>query len=79
LSASEVSTPRVVSLADAASYAGVPTGTLRHYIRTGQLPVYRFGPRLIQVNLDDVDAFRQPIAAAQSAAKTSHKGRRNER
>ena len=51
--------PRYAPLIEAADYAGVPVSTLRHYVRTGQLPAYRFGKRLLQIDLNDIDRMRQ--------------------
>jgi excisionase family DNA binding protein len=53
-----------VSLADAAEHVGVTTRTLRRWIAAGTLPAYRVGPRLVRVNLDDLEELMRPIAAA---------------
>jgi excisionase family DNA binding protein len=55
---------RWVYLPDAERYSGIPRGTLRRWIAEGRLPGERVGPRRIQVNLDDLDAMREPIPAA---------------
>ena len=52
---------RMESLAAAAQYAGVTTMTIRRRIAAGDLTGYRFGPRLIRVDLDELDAAMQPI------------------
>ena len=68
--------PRYAPLAQAAEYAGVPPSTLRDWIRRGEIRGYRMGPRLIQVDLDDVDALRRPIPAARPGrAVARRKGR----
>jgi excisionase family DNA binding protein len=54
-------TPRYVSIAEAVAYAGVPNKTLRDWIRRGLLPGYRIGPRLLQVDLNDIDRMRRRI------------------
>jgi excisionase family DNA binding protein len=43
---------------------GVSEKTLRRYIAQGKLTGYRFGPRMIRVDLDEVDALLKPIPAA---------------
>lgn len=53
--------PRWVYLPEAAQYANVPYRTMRDWIKDGLLPAYRIGPRLIQVDLHDVDALRRRI------------------
>jgi hypothetical protein len=50
--------PRMAKLRDAAVYARTPVGTMRGWIRRDLLPAYRMGPRLIQVDLNDVDRLR---------------------
>ncbi len=64
--------PRYAALREAATYAGVPIGTMRDWIRRGLLPAYRLGPRLIQVDLGDVDRMRRRVPAArQKSQKTT--------
>lgn len=55
---------RWVYLEDAERYSGIPRKTLRRWISEGRLPGERVGPRRIQINLDDLDAMREPIPAA---------------
>lgn len=52
---------RLDSITAAAAYAGVCTKTIRRWIANGQLAAYRVGPRLIKVDLDDLDTMFQPI------------------
>jgi excisionase family DNA binding protein len=52
---------RLDSLNSAAEYAGVHVATIRRWISTGRLTGYRLGPRLIKVDLDQIDAMLQPI------------------
>jgi excisionase family DNA binding protein len=56
------------SVADAAEYANVSSRTIRRYIRTGRLTGYRVGPRLVKVELSDVDALMRPIPTAGTSA-----------
>lgn len=55
---------RLVSLAAAAEYADVSTRTLRRYISAGRLTGYRVGPRLLKVDLNDLDRLAHPIPTA---------------
>jgi excisionase family DNA binding protein len=52
---------RLESLANAADYAGVTTRTMRRYIASGRLIGYRVGPRLIRIDLDELEAMLRPI------------------
>lgn len=56
---------RFASIADAATYANVSSKTIRRYISTGRLVGYRVGPRLVKVELSEVDALMRPIPTAQ--------------
>ncbi|MBE7195957.1 MAG: helix-turn-helix domain-containing protein [Gordonia polyisoprenivorans] len=55
---------RLESLPSAAEYAGVSVRTLRRYIADGRVRAYRVGPRLIKVDLADLDAMLRPIGGA---------------
>jgi excisionase family DNA binding protein len=46
-----------------AQYA-IPVKTVRDWIRRGLLPAYRFGPRILRVDLNDIDAMRRRVPAA---------------
>jgi hypothetical protein len=50
--------PRWVLLPEAAAYAGVTTRTMRSWASNGTVPVYRIGPKLLQIDLNDIDALR---------------------
>ena len=52
---------RLESLTNAAEYADVSTRTIRRYIAAGRLTAYRVGPRLIKVDLNDLDAMLRPV------------------
>lgn len=54
-------TRRLVSLAEATSYAGVTGETLRHWIASGIIPGYRLGPKLLRVDLNELDAALCPL------------------
>ena len=55
---------RLVGLAVAAAYSDVSTRTLRRYIAHGRLTGYRVGPRLIKVDLNELDAMARPVPTA---------------
>lgn len=55
---------RLVSLAEAAAHADVSTRTLRRYIGQGRLTGYRIGPRLLKVDLNEVERLARPIPTA---------------
>ncbi len=54
-------TRRLTTLALAAEYAGVDPRTLRRYVAAGDLTGYRLGPRLIRIDIDELDAMLRPI------------------
>jgi excisionase family DNA binding protein len=59
--------PRWASLNEAAAYMRLSRNTLRNWIAWGWLPAKRVGPRLIQVDLNDLDRLRTNIPVAASA------------
>jgi excisionase family DNA binding protein len=60
---------RLVSIADAAEHADVSTRTVRRWIAAGMVTGYRSGPRLIKVDLDELDErVIRPIPTAGGAA-----------
>ncbi len=52
---------RLVSPAKAAEYAGVSHWTIRRRLSDGTLTAYRMGPRLIRVDLNQIDAWVKVI------------------
>jgi excisionase family DNA binding protein len=54
-------TPRLASISVAADEANVCPRTVRRWISTGRLKAYQVGPKLIKVDLNDLDAMLQPI------------------
>ena len=58
---------RIASINAAAEYAGVSTRTIRRYVSAGRLTGYRFGPRLIKINLAEVDVLLSPIPTVQAS------------
>jgi excisionase family DNA binding protein len=55
---------RLTSISNAASYADVTTRTIRRWIANGILPAYRVGPRLVKIDLADLDQLARRIPAA---------------
>ncbi|UQB74694.1 helix-turn-helix domain-containing protein [Rhodococcus ruber] len=55
---------RLATIPQAADEYGVCTKTIRRYIAAGRITGYRFGPRMIRVDLDEIDALLRPMAAA---------------
>lgn len=52
---------RLVPLSIAAEYANVNPRTLRRYIAAGRLNAVRVGPRLIKIDLNELEAIFQPV------------------
>lgn len=57
---------RLVSLAAGAAFADVSVRTLRRYIAQGRLTGYRVGPRLVKVDLSELEQLARPIPAART-------------
>ena len=52
---------QMVPIPAAAGHTGVSTKTIRRYIAAGRLTGYRVGPRMIRVDLAEVDALLHRI------------------
>jgi excisionase family DNA binding protein len=52
---------RLASIPVAAESADVSTKTIRRWIAQGRVAGYRVGPRLIKVDLDELEASFQPV------------------
>jgi excisionase family DNA binding protein len=57
-----------VSLNVASEYLGVSVKTVRRMIAAGEITGYRFGKRLLRVDLVEVESALRPIPTAGSAA-----------
>jgi excisionase family DNA binding protein len=59
MSSSSIQRParRFASIVDAAEYVDVNPKTVRRWISTGRLTGYRVGPRIIRVDLNELDAM----------------------
>jgi len=60
---------RLVSLAAGAAFADVSVRTLRRYIAQGRLTGYRVGPRLVKVDLSELEQLARPIPAARAGPR----------
>lgn len=61
-------TRRLGGLTLAAEYLGVSDKTIRRMIAAGTLTGYRVGPRMIRVDMDEVERLVRPIPSARSAS-----------
>lgn len=52
---------RYVSPTDAADYLGVTTRTIRQMVADGRLTAYRSGPKLVRLDLNEIDAAMVPF------------------
>ena len=59
---------RLVPLAEGAEYKHLSTKTLRRYGADGTITLYRVGPKLIHVDLDELDQLARPVQAAGNGA-----------
>ena len=57
---------RLAPLSEAARYAHCHEKTIRRRIADGSITAYRFGPRLIRIDLNEVDALLRRIPSAAS-------------
>lgn len=56
--------PRWGSIDEAAEHLDVHPRTIRRMIAEGRLTGYRLGPRIIRVDLNEVDELLRPIPSA---------------
>ncbi|WRO42741.1 PE-PGRS family protein [Mycobacterium canetti] len=55
---------RYITIAEAATYLGVTSRTVRQMIADGRLRAYRSGRRLVRLRLDEIDAAMRPFGGA---------------
>jgi hypothetical protein len=55
---------RRVPLAEGATYSKLSIKTLRRYGAAGLITLYRAGPKLLQVDLDEIDSIIRPVPTA---------------
>ena len=58
---SATTTPRFAPIRQAAEDNGIAYRTLLLWIARGEIQAYRFGPKPLQVNLDELAALREPV------------------
>lgn len=59
---------QLLPLQQAAEETACSVGTLRNLITRGDLPAYRFGPRMIRVRRSDLEAVLQPYQGGQAGS-----------
>jgi excisionase family DNA binding protein len=52
---------KLVNISVAAEYADVHPATLRRWVAAGRLPAYRVGPRLLKIDLAELDEIVRRI------------------
>lgn len=62
--AAQPNTRQWASLTEAALHAGVSTKTMRRWVASGFIRAYRVGPKLLKVDLNEVDAAFNAIPTA---------------
>lgn len=60
-------TRRWIDQREAAEYLGITDRTLRRMIAAGKLPAYRLGPRLLRIDVADLDALMRPVPVGSGA------------
>jgi hypothetical protein len=55
---------RLATIQATGDYAGVHPATVRRWIAAGLLTGYRAGPKLLRVDLNELDAMLRPIPTA---------------
>jgi excisionase family DNA binding protein len=55
---------RPASITAAAAYAPCGRRTIQRYIQQGKLTAWRFGPKVLRVDLDEVDRLFRSVPAA---------------
>ncbi|MGJ5591608.1 helix-turn-helix domain-containing protein [Micrococcus lylae] len=50
-----------LTIAETAEILATSPSTVRRFIAQGELRAYRYGPRLIRIDPDDLRRFREPV------------------
>lgn len=56
--------PELISVQAAADYCDVDARTVRRWIAAGRLNALRVGPRLIKIDVAELDKILQPVGGA---------------
>lgn len=59
---------RLAGITEAADYANVSARTVRRYVADGRLTGFRVGPKLVKVDLDELDRIIRPIPTVGGSA-----------
>jgi excisionase family DNA binding protein len=59
---------RLVSITEAAEYTGLCRMTIYRYIQAGRITGYRQGPKLLRVDLRELDQLARPVPAVSNGA-----------
>jgi excisionase family DNA binding protein len=59
---------RPATTAEAAAHYGVTVRTVRRWYVSGLITAYRVGPRLVRVDLDEIEQLAKVIPAAKAAS-----------
>lgn len=57
---------RTMTLEEAANRYGITATSVRRWISNGRVRAYRFGPRLIRVEVSDLEAMFTPIGPGEA-------------
>ncbi len=63
--------PRWAPLKPAAEQNGISYRTLLLWVNQGRIKAHRFGPRLLQVDLNELDALRVPHVGREARQRAS--------
>jgi excisionase family DNA binding protein len=55
---------RLASIQKGEDYSGLSSKTLRRYIAAGRIHGYRLGPKLLRIDLNELDDLLKPIPTA---------------
>ena len=61
---------RPASIKQAAAKVGVHPDTIRSRIKFGELTCYRFGERILRVDLDELESLYTPIPTVKNSGAT---------
>jgi excisionase family DNA binding protein len=62
--------PGYLTIEGTASYLGVSKNTVRNMIAAGLLKAVRFTPRVVRINLADLDAAARPVVGGEGTLWT---------